>query len=492
MTMQPRLDLRLSQRLIMTPQLQQAIKLLQLSRLELQEALTQQMEENPMLEEAGTELEDPDAEAGVTEVASETTKSEERGEEPVSAEAGGEEAARNDLAGSWDEYFDDDRKWGDIEAPRNGRDELPSFEQTTAKTTSLEDHLLWQLALSPLDKIEQEIGKSIIGNLDEGGYLRMPLEELAAESGMSFTQATRVLQAIQAFDPVGVAARDLRECLLAQIEQLSLGETLAEAIIRNHLPDLERKRYPAIAKALGVSVDAVVHATKVIEGLEPKPGRPFFTAENHAIIPDVYVVKSDGQWVVMLNDDGMPKFRISSSYRHFLAGKRDPSDATRAFLDEKFRSAQWLIRSIEQRNKTIVRVVESIVKVQEPFFEHGIQYLRPMVLRDVAEDVSMHESTISRVTSNKYLNCSQGIFELKFFFNTSIPRSQEGLTDLSSVAVREMIRKMVGEEDDQQPLKDQEIVARLKAQNVILARRTVAKYRMELNIPPASRRKRAY
>jgi RNA polymerase sigma-54 factor len=486
--MQPRLELRLSQRLIMTPQLQQAIKLLQLSRLELQEALTQQMEENPMLEEAGTELEDLDAEPGSADEASGTSKS----EELVPAEAAGEETVRNELSGSWDEYFDDDRKWGDSEAPRNGRDELPSFEQTMAKTTSLEDHLLWQLALSPLDKIEQEIGKSIIGNLDEDGYLRIPLEELAAEPGISSAQVVHVLKVVQAFDPVGVAARDLRECLLTQIEQLGLAGTLADAIIRNHLSDLERKRFPAIAKALGVSLDSVVHATRVIEGLEPKPGRPFFTAENHAIVPDVYVVKSDGQWVVMLNDDGMPRFRISSSYRLFLAGKRDPSDATRAFLDEKFRSAQWLIRSIEQRNKTIVRVVESIVKVQEPFFEHGIQYLRPMVLRDVAEDVSMHESTISRVTSNKYLHCSQGIFELKYFFNTSIPRSQEGLTDLSSVAVREMIRRMVGEENDQRPLKDQEIVARLKAQNIILARRTVAKYRMELNIPPASRRKRAY
>jgi RNA polymerase sigma-54 factor len=472
--------------------LQQAIKLLQLSRLELQEALTQQMEENPMLEEAGPELEDLDTEPGFAEEASGTAKSEERREETVPAEAAGEETVRTELSGSWDEYFDDDRKWGDSEAPRNGRDELPSFEQTMAKTTSLEDHLLWQLALSPLNKIEQEIGKSIIGNLDEDGYLRIPLEELAAESGMPSAQAIHVLKVIQAFDPVGVAARDLRECLLTQIEQLGLAGTLAEAIIRNHLSDLERKRFSALAKALGVSVDAVVHATRVIEGLEPKPGRPFFTAENHAIVPDVYVVKSDGQWVVMLNDDGMPRFRISSSYRLFLAGKRDPSDATRAFLDEKFRSAQWLIRSIEQRNKTIVRVVESIVKVQEPFFEHGIQYLRPMVLRDVAEDVSMHESTISRVTSNKYLHCPQGIFELKFFFNTSIPRSQEGLTGLSSVTVREMIRRMVGEEDDQRPLKDQEIVARLTAQNVILARRTVAKYRMELNIPPASRRKRAY
>ena len=289
----------------------------------------------------------------------------------------------------------------------------------------------------------------------------------------------------------GVAARDLKECLLLQVEQLGLGGSLVDLIVRHHLADLERKRYAAIAKSLGVSVDAVTQATKIIEGLEPKPGRPFFASDSHAIIPDVYVVKSEGEWVVMLNDDGMPHFRISSYYRRFLVGKRDPTDTTRAFLDEKLRAAQWLIRSIEQRNKTIARVVESIVKFQEPFFDHGVQYLRPMILRDVAEDVQMHESTISRVTSNKYLHCPQGILELKFFFNASIPRSQEGLIELSSVAVREMIRKMVDQEDQNHPLKDQEIVTRLRAQNVLLARRTVAKYRTELNICSASRRRRS-
>src|SRR6266852_6111482 len=481
--MQPRLDLRLSQRLIMTPQLQQAIKLLQLSRLELQEALTQQ------LEEGSSELEDPETEAGTSEEGQDTGTVK-RDEEDAAGEASGDETSREELTGAWDEYFDDDRRWGDVEAPRQGRDELPSLEQTKTKIASLEDHLVWELGLAPLDRAEQDIGRSIIGNLDEDGYLRTPLEELASASGVSLAQATHVLKVIQGFDPVGVAARDLPECLLAQVEHLGLGGSLVEAIIRHYLSELEHKRYPAIAKALGVPLDAVLHAIKIIEGLEPKPGRPFFSSDNHPIIPDVYVFKSDGQWGVSLNDDGMPRFRINSYYRRFLTGKRDPTDATRAFLDEKLRSAQWLLRSIDQRNKTIVRVVESIVKAQEPFFDHGIQYLKPMVLRDVAEDVSMHESTISRVTSNKYLHCSQGIFELKFFFNTSIPRSQEGLTELSSVAVREMIRKMVEEEDANHPLKDQEIVGRLKAQNVELARRTVAKYRMELNIPSASRRKR--
>ena len=484
--MQPKLELRLSQKLIMTPQLQQAIRLLQLSRLELQQALTQQLEENPMLEETSAEVEESENALGPNEDVQGTNKNEET-EAAVDADGKSE---RDDLTSSWDEYFDDDLKGGDIESPRVGRDEMLSFDQTMAKTASLEEHLKWQIALSPLDKAEQEIGRTIVGNLDEDGYLRVPLEDLAVTIGTSVARVTQVLKVIQEFDPMGVASRDLKECLLTQVEQLGLNGSLVESVVRNHLADLERKRYPVIAKALGVSVEAVLHAMKVIEGLEPKPGRPFYASDTQAIVPDVYVVKSDGKWVVVLNDDGIPRFNISSYYRRFLVGKRDPTDATRAFLDEKLKSAQWLIRSIEQRNKTIVRVVESIVKFQEPFFDHGIQYLRPMILRNVAEDVTMHESTISRVTSNKYLHCSQGIFELKFFFNASIPRSLEGLTELSSVAVREMIRKMVDQEDANAPLMDHEIVARLKAQQVVLARRTVAKYRMELNILSASRRKR--
>jgi RNA polymerase sigma-54 factor len=484
--MQPRLDLRLSQKLVMTPQLQQAIKLLQLSRLELQAALTEQLEENPMLEEAGPELDEADNEATPSDELPTAAKTDDL---PPTPETPGEE--RDDLTSSWDEYFDDDRRYGDMEAPRTGRDEMPSIDQTMMQGESLEEHLLWQLTLSPLDKAQQEVGRAIIGNLDEDGYLRTPLEDLAKSTDTSLEQSVQALKVIQGFDPSGVAARDLKECLLLQVEQLGLGGSLVELIVRHHLADLERKRYAAIAKSLGVSVEAVTQATKIIEGLEPKPGRPFFASDSHAIIPDVYVVKSEGEWVVMLNDDGMPHFRISSYYRRFLVGKRDPTDTTRAFLDEKLRAAQWLIRSIEQRNKTIARVVESIVKFQEPFFDHGVQYLRPMILRDVAEDVQMHESTISRVTSNKYLHCPQGILELKFFFNASIPRSQEGLIELSSVAVREMIRKMVDQEDQSHPLKDQEIVSRLRAQNVLLARRTVAKYRTELNIASASRRRRS-
>jgi RNA polymerase sigma-54 factor len=262
--------------------------------------------------------------------------------------------------------------------------------------------------------------------------------------------------------------------------------------VANHLKDLEKKHYDRIAKALGVTKEEVFAAIRIIEGLEPKPGRPYFSADNYAVVPDVFVVKNEGEWVIQLNEDGMPRLRISPYYKRMMAGRRSDSEETKAYLDDKLRGAQWIIRSIEQRNKTIVKVVGSIVKFQEQFFDKGVQYLRPLVLKQVAEEVGMHESTISRVTANKYVHCPQGIFELKFFFNSGIQRSDQTEDMLSSVTVRDMIRRMVAEEDPHHPLKDQEIVARLRSNNIMIARRTVAKYRSEVNIPSASQRKRVF
>lgn len=309
---------------------------------------------------------------------------------------------------------------------------------------------------------------------------------------------------MQTFDPAGVAARDLRECLLIQLrhldqEQVNLGVkgvalngSLVEAIISNHLKDLEKKHYSRIAKVLGVTVEEVFEATRVIEALEPKPGRPYFHSDNYVVVPDVFVVKNEGEWVVLLNDDGLPRLRISPYYKQLLGNGKGQGDGTKAYIEEKLRGAQWIIRSIEQRNKTIIKVVGSIIKFQEHFFEKGVQYLRPLVLKQVAEDIGLHESTISRVTANKYMYCPQGILELKFFFNTGIQRSDQTEDVLSSVTVREMIRKMVAEEDAAHPLKDQEIAARLQNNHIMIARRTVAKYRAEVNIPSASQRKRFF
>jgi RNA polymerase sigma-54 factor len=505
--MKLRLDLRLSQKLIMTPQLQQAIKLLQLSRLELQQSLAQHLMDNPLLDELPEETEESEAGTAEEQAEDAAASASTNADVPEGEQSTPEERDTPDevSAAGWEEYFGSDRRTGAGEHQSSSPDDFPSYEQTVAKAASLEDHLLWQLSLSGLSEREKAIGRLIIGNLDDDGYLRTPLSE--AVSGTDFTEAEAesVLRDIQTFDPTGVGARDLSECLLLQLGHLgkspmgSLGArpgalkgSIVEAVVQHHLKDLEKKQYARIAKALDVTVEEVFQATKVIEGLEPKPGRPFANTQNYVIVPDVFVVKNEGEWVVLLNDDGLPRMRISPYYKHMMASGESGSSETKAYLDEKLRAAQWVIRSIEQRNKTIVKVVSSIVKFQEQFFEHGIQYLKPLVLKQVAEDIGMHESTISRVTANKYMYCPQGMLDLKFFFNAGLQRADQPSDMLSSVTVREMIRKMVAEEDANRPLKDEEIAARLRERQVLIARRTVAKYRAEENIPPATQRKRFF
>lgn len=502
--MKLRLDLRLSQKLIMTPQLQQAIKLLQLSRLELQQSLTQHLLENPLLDEVQTDVEEAEAAAaeGKAEDAA-TPSAQETAEEAGTPEERG--SPEEFSASGWEEYFGSDRRVGDSEYPSSSQDEFPSYEQTVAKATSLEDHLLWQLSLSGLSEREKAIGRLLIGNLDDDGYLRISLAEVVNGTEFSEAEAESVLKDIQTFDPTGVGARDLPECLLLQLGHLgknpmgSLGArpgalkgAVVEGIILHHLKDLEKKQYAKIAKALNVTVEEVFEATKLIGDLEPKPGRPFTNTQNYVIVPDVFVVKNEGEWVVLLNDDGLPRMRISPYYKQLITAGDGGTAETKSYLDEKLRAAQWVIRSIDQRNKTIVKVVTSIVKFQEQFFEHGVEHLKPLVLKQVAEDIGMHESTISRVTANKYMYCPQGMLELKFFFNAGLQRADQPSDMMSSVSVREMIRKMIAEEDTHRPLKDEEIAARLKLQQVLIARRTVAKYRAEDNIPSASQRKRHF
>lgn len=504
--MKMRLELRLSQKLIMTPQLQQAIKLLQLSRLELQQTLAQHLLENPLLEEVplGTDEDEAQSSEDVDPEAKVPTQAE-GGQDSGQPVTEGAESAEDLSATSWEDYFDSDRFAGDREYPGGAQDEFPSYEQTVVKPTSLEDHLVWQLALSGISDEQKAVGRMIIGNLDEDGYLRTPLEEIASDAGVGPAEVEEVLKHVQTLDPVGVGARDLSECLLIQLAHLDgdpigrpgrgagkLMGSLVETIVVNHLKDLEKRQYARIAKTCGVTLEEVFQAARVIEGLEPKPGRPYFSEANHVIIPDVFVAKNEGEWVVMLNDDGLPRMRITPYYKQIMLSSKDGSGETKAYLDEKLRAAQWVIKSIEQRNKTIVKVVSSIIKFQAQFFEKGVQYLKPLVLKQVAEDIGMHESTISRVTANKYLYCPQGLLELKYFFNTGIQRCDPASEMLSSVTVKEMIRKMVGEEDSRNPLRDEEIVSRLKSRQVMIARRTVAKYRSEENIASASQRKRFF
>ena len=485
--MEARLELRLSQKLIMTPQLQQAIKLLQLSRLELVQSVAQELIENPVLEELSPEEpeEPPEGETS----ASEAPQPAESQSEAAPEQGTQELKSDLELGPQWDEYLNelgDGRDYGSAEADDK---ELPSYDQTLTRLPSLSDHLLWQLHLSTSESVVVKAGEWIIGNLDDDGYLRATLEELVLQSGLPAAIMERALKHIQTFDPAGVGARDLRECLLIQVRHLDLENTVVEKIVANHLPDLEKRKYANIAKTLNVTSQEVMEASQVIiHELEPKPGRPYLPSDTNYVVPDVYVSKIEDRYVIQLNDEGLPRVRINPYYRKLLSRKDSIDKVTKEYVEERLRSAQWLIKGMEQRNKTIYKVAESIVKFQLDFLDQGITLLKPMVLKDVAEDINMHESTISRVTTNKYMHTPQGIFPMKYFFTTGFA-SGTG-TEISSLTVKDSIHKMIKEENPATPLKDQQIVDALKARGIDIARRTVAKYREELRIPPTSVRKR--
>ncbi len=488
--MEARLELKLSQKLIMTPQLQQAIKLLQLSRLELVQSVAQELTENPVLEELSPESGEDGAE-GESEAAGETGP-EASPEMPAEREETVELKNDLELGPQWDEYLNemsDGRDYGYAEADDK---EMPSYDQTLTRLPSLSDHLHWQLHLSTSDPALLQGGEWIIGNLDDDGYLRATIEELSVQSGIASHEMERALALIQSFDPLGVGARSLQECLLIQVRELEHEGSLVEKIIRDHLSDLEKRKYPQIAKALNVTPQEVMEASQVIiHELEPKPGRPYLPSDTNYVTPDVYVFKVEDRYVIQLNDEGLPRVRINPYYRKLLTHRDSVDKVTKEYIEERLRSAQWLIKGMEQRSKTIYRVAESIVNFQRDFLDQGISLLKPMVLKDVAEDIGMHESTISRVTTNKFMHTPQGIFPMKFFFTTGFAVGSNGSgAEVSSLTVKDVIQKMIREEDPAAPLKDQQIVDTLKSKGIEIARRTVAKYREELRIPPTSVRRR--
>jgi len=365
-----------------------------------------------------------------------------------------------------------------------------SFESTLTKQRSLIDHLEWQLRLSNMDEREMIVGANIIGNIDEDGYLQATVDEIAAqcEEDPAFIEA--VLTKIQKFDPYGIGARNPQECLLIQARKLELGGSAVERILMEFLPLLEKKKYTAIAKELCISMDEVIAATKIIAGLEPKPGRAYGGGDTQYITPDIYIYRVGNDFEIVQNEDGLPRLRVSKYYQDILSAGSTATEATREYVKEKLRNAQWLINSINQRQRTIYKVTKSIIKFQREFLEKGITYLRPLVLRDVAEDINMHESTISRVTTNKYVHTPQGIFELKYFFKSKV-HSMDG-HDISSESVKEKIRTIIANEDSQKPISDQAIVEILRREDIDIARRTVAKYRENMKILPSTKRKKFY
>lgn len=483
--METKLDLRLAQKLIMTPQLQQAIKLLQLSKLDLELLINQTLMENPVLEETVSDNSDTDTE---DEELYKTSQLSESANSTVDKEV--ENVTPLDVSNlKWEDYLEDDRGDNrDLGYSRESDEDSPSYDQLLSKPATLNDHILLQLNLSTSDPMFKHIGELIIGNLDENGYLQSTVEEIGAQSGLSLDKVMEVLKFIQSFDPPGVAARDLKECLLNQIAQIGFSGTIVETIVSEHLSDFEKKRYAVIARRLNVSLEDLSHAIRIIEKLEPKPGRSFYSNDNAYIVPDVFVIKHEGEYLIVMNEEGLPKLKINPVYRRMLKGKDGIAEEERGYLEDKFRSAIWMIRSIEQRNRTIYKVAESIVKYQKEFFEKGVSHLRPLTLREIAEDIQMHESTVSRVTHNKYMGSPQGIFELKYFFSSGLGTSDGD--NCSSRSVRDMISRLISEEGARKPYSDQQIMEYLRQKQIEIARRTVAKYRKELKIPSASRRRK--
>ena len=475
MAIELRQQLKLTQQLIMTPQLQMAIKLLQLSRLELMDKIGQELVENPALEEVQEAVSKEQL----------TEKTESASEEPADEkEVTIDEKIPDEV--DWSNYLDEYNSPGRVNFESENRD-TPRFDAFISKKESLSDHLLWQFLMTFPAPDDERIGSQIIGNLNRDGYLDVSLDEIAGNCGCEPEDVEDVLAVLQTFDPVGVCSRDLGECLLIQARHLGLEDDLLTEIVTHHLNHLENKNYKAICRALKVRLDDVIAVVNVIKGLEPRPGRKFSEEEPQYITPDIYVYKSEGDFIIVLNDDGMPKLRVNPYYKQAMAKGESVSDSTKEYLQEKLRSAAWLIRSIHQRQKTIYKVMESILKFQRDFFEHGISHLKPMVLRDVAEDISMHESTISRVTTNKYAYTPQGIFELKYFFNSSIKRVHGEA--IASASVQEKIKKIIESEDPRKPYSDSKMAEMLKQENINIARRTVAKYREMLGVLSSNKRK---
>src|SRR6266545_2697968 len=499
MALEQKLNLRLSQRLVMTPSLQQAIKLLQMSKLELEEVLTQEMVENPVLEE---EQEETAQEAETAEVAEtpEPAKEEAEAAPAASAPVPGEAPAEIEAAPErerdsfeeidFDSYFEDYLDTAYNPRQYEESDQTP-LENTLSSTPGLQEYLTWQLSMSGAAATVREIATYLIGNTDEDGYLRVAREEIRAAGYEDEADVEKALALVRSFDPTGVCAFDLPDCLMLQIRALGIDNPLIEKIVLEHWPEFLNRQFQQLSRSLGVGMSELQAVVEIIKNLEPKPGRKYSNERTIYVEPDVAVRKIGDEYVIQLNEDGLPKLRISAAYRRMLRGGNGAIGQEAAtYLKDKMRSAVWLIKSLDQRQRTIYKVADSIVRHQREFLDHGIEHLRPLVLRDVANDIGMHESTVSRVVTNKYMHTPQGVFEMKYFFHSGISSSYG--ESVSSVTIKQRIRKIIENEDPRKPLSDSRIVSMLQREGLELARRTIAKYREELKIPTSNQRKILY
>lgn len=484
MAMEARLSLRQSQRVVMTPLLQQAIQLLQLSTLELQEVVNKELLENPLLEEVNQDTPETPADAPVSaDTPPAPTVEQLSTDAPPTSERQTDELPF-DFTAYMSAAADDDHEERSL-VSQEDRDD-PPFENIVRNQASLTDHLEEQLRFATENPAVRRIGTQIIGNLDEDGYLRAELEEIAQRCSATAEEVAAVLLIIQGFDPPGVAARNIQECLLIQLKRDPLPDPVSVEIVETHFDDLSRRRYSDIARTMKLSLDRIMESVEEVMALEPKPGRRFGGNDSRYIVPDVFVYKLGDEYTIVLNEDGIPRLRVNSLYRSLL---RSSGNDARQYVEQKLRSALWLIKSVDQRQRTLRKVTQSIVKFQREFLDRGLAHLRPLSLRDVGEDIGMHESTISRVTTNKYVETPQGLFELKFFFHSGIASGDGEM--VSSVSVKKMIQDILATEDPAKPQSDQEVAQALQKRGLTIARRTVAKYREELGILPSHQRRLA-
>lgn len=477
MSLQIKMSQKMSQSLMMTPQLQHAIKLLQMGRVEYIDAIHQELLENPVLEEVVDNNQDKKAKDGnqkEQEQATETPNPQ-KDESPV----------------DWEDYLSSFSDYRESQIPKGTYDDedRPPIEARLTKDESLQEHLLKQLTLSDYSDSEKRVIFNILGNLTSRGFLEASVEDLSKASDCAIEEVNFVLKNMQTLEPIGVCARDLKECLLIQLEYAGLGEALANKIVADHLEKIERRKYKEIAKCEEVAVEQVYEAIKLIQKLDPYPARQFLSEDTRYITPDIYVYKDGDEYVISLNEDGLPKLKIGSYYTKLLS-KEKKTAKEKEYVEERVKAAEWLIKSIHQRQQTILKVTECIVKFQRDFFEKGIEHLKPLVLKDVASEIEMHESTVSRVTSNKYVHTPRGVFELKFFFRTGV--KTKGGDELASSSIKQKIKKIVDSEDSKKPISDQKIVELLEVDGIKIARRTVAKYRESLGILSSSRRKKLF
>jgi RNA polymerase sigma-54 factor len=481
MGLELRQQLKLTQQLVMTPQLQQAIKLLQLSRLELVETIQQELMENPFLEELDPEVVD-------------TAPSTDTLDDYEHAHTDAESRADEDLmrTADWENYLGE---FSSVTKQALGRElEVPeeglSFEARLTSKPNLDGHLTWQMRLSNFSERDLCIGETVIGNLDSRGYLQATAEEISEQMpGTSPADVESVIKRIQRLDPVGVAARSVQECLLVQIEALGYDrDPILVSLVREHLEDLEKHRYKPLTKKFRISMEDLKEYLDVIQTLEPMPGAHYSTSEPQYVSPDVFVYKHGQDFVIVLNEEGFPRLQLNSYYVENVQAK---TPGEKDYFQDKVRSAEWLMKSLYQRQRTLYKVMESIVRFQREFFEHGVTKLKPLILKEVAEDIGMHESTVSRITTSKYVATPHGIFELKFFFNSALDLDDG--TQVGSESVKALIKQLINEENSKRPLSDEQIGEILKQKlEVNIARRTVAKYRTAMNIESSSKRKQVF